>query len=177
MAGSAGFVIFHFLIQFPAPPADSSKAQVFRINYLYSMTGHDIHHLFVYGSLRSGFHSPAYEYISKYFDFIAEGRVKGQMFDLGSYPGAVPTTEEHYIIGELYKIKDVEELSWALAQLDDYEGVAVEEGEEQLYRREPVEVSAANQMVRAWIYWYNSNVEGRPLIASGDMMDYLSKKQ
>jgi gamma-glutamylcyclotransferase (GGCT)/AIG2-like uncharacterized protein YtfP len=87
------------------------------------------YHLFVYGSLRSGFHSPAYEYISRFFDFVGNGRVKGKLYDLGSYPGGVPTKDDAYIIGELYHIRDESEFSWAMAQLDDYEGVDAEAGE------------------------------------------------
>ena len=62
-------------------------------------------HLFVYGSLRSGFHSPAYEYISRYFDLVSEGKVKGKLYDMGEYPAAIPDNGDHYIIGELYVIK------------------------------------------------------------------------
>ena len=140
------------------------------------MSGQGFYHLFVYGSLRSGFHSHAYEYISRYFDFAGHGKVKGKLFDLGSYPGAVPTQDNTFIVGELYKIKDEAEFSWAIGQLDDYEGVAIEEGEVQLYRRELVDVYLGDRSEQAWIYWYNGNVEGKPVIASGDMMDYLSKK-
>ena len=34
------------------------------------------HRLFVYGSLRKGFHHPAYQYISGHFDFIGPATVK-----------------------------------------------------------------------------------------------------
>src|SRR5882724_11010472 len=128
------------------------------------MTNPVNHQLFVYGSLRHGFHSPAYEYISRFFTFVAEAKVKGNLFDMGDYPAAIPTTDNNFISGELYIIKQENEFSWAIGQLDDYEGVKVETSEVQLYRRELTEVYFNNQVAHAWIYWYNADVGGRPLI-------------
>ena len=82
--------------------------------------------LFVYGSLRSGFRSPAYEYISRYFVFVGDARVRGKLFDLGSYPAGIKTNDNTFIVGELYTIKSENEFAWAIGQLDDYEGVTVE---------------------------------------------------
>ena len=145
--------------------------------YLH-MANSPVYHLFVYGSLRKGFRSPVYEYISRFFHFIGEGKVKGQLFDMGSYPGGVPVSasDESYIIGELYKVRDESEFSWAIGQLDDYEGVNVESDEVQLYRRELADVFINNEVIPAWIYWYNGEVTGRPVIASGDLMEYLGSK-
>jgi gamma-glutamylcyclotransferase (GGCT)/AIG2-like uncharacterized protein YtfP len=95
---------------------------------------------------------------------------------MGSYPGGVPAGDESYIIGELYKIRDESEFSWAIGQLDDYEGVNVESDEIQLYRRELADVLMENGMIPAWIYWYNGEVSGRPVIASGDLIEYLGNK-
>ena len=136
-----------------------------------------IFHLFVYGSLRSGFHSPAYEYISRFFTFVGEGKVKGELFDMGEYPAAIPSTKEKFIVGELYSIKHEEEFSWAIGQLDDYEGLAAEEGELTLSRRDLVDVYHAEEVTRAWIYWYHGDVSGRPAIESGDLMQYMRDKK
>ena len=132
--------------------------------------------LFVYGSLRKGFPSSAYRYISEHFDFVAQAKVRGLLFDMGHYPAALPAQDEHYIIGELYTLRHAEEFSWAMAQLDDYEGTAVEEGELPLYRREITTVFAGGEVHSAWIYWYNGNVEGKPPIPSGDVLEYLKEK-
>ena len=146
------------------------------MDYLYKMSGESVYHLFVYGSLRSGFHNQVYEYISRFFEFTGNSKVKGKLYDMGSYPGAVPTNDHSYIIGELYKIKDESEFSWAIGQLDDYEGVNVETDEIQLYRRELTDVLINNETIVAWIYWYNGDVSGRPVIESGDLMEYLGSK-
>lgn len=95
---------------------------------------------------------------------------------MGSYPAGVSSADESYIIGELYQAKNEHEFSWAIGQLDDYEGVSVEPDEIQLYRREVTEVHINGEVTKAWIYWYNGDVNGRPVISSGDMMEYLKKK-
>ena len=136
-----------------------------------------IYQLFVYGSLRSGFKSPAYEYISRYFSFVGEARVRGKLFDMGSYPAGIPSNENSFIIGELYSIKNDMEFSWAIGQLDDYEGVTVEPDEVQLYKRGLTEVMLNDKVTHAWIYWYNGDVTGKPQIASGDLMQYLQERK
>ena len=137
----------------------------------------ELYQLFVYGSLRSGFRSPAYEYISRYFTLLGEAKVRAALYDMGTYPAALPTTENNFIYGELYVIKNIDEFSWAIGQLDDYEGVDVEPDEIQMYRREIAEVHCDNQLTQAWIYWYNGSVIGKPLIASGDVIQYLAQKK
>lgn len=132
--------------------------------------------LFVYGSLRSGFRSPAYEYISRYFVFVGDARVRGKLFDLGSYPAGIKTNDNTFIVGELYNIKSENEFAWAIGQLDDYEGVTVEPDEVQLYRREITEVHINNTITHAWIYWYNGDTSGKKLIESGDMIEYMGRK-
>jgi gamma-glutamylcyclotransferase (GGCT)/AIG2-like uncharacterized protein YtfP len=132
--------------------------------------------LFVYGSLRRGFRNPAYEYLTQYFHLLGEAVVKGQFFDKGAYPVALPTSNEHFINGELYVVNNIEEFGWALEQLDDYEGVNVETGEEPLYRREIVEVFQNGNPSIAWIYWYNQSVQGLPPIATGDVFKYFQEK-
>jgi gamma-glutamylcyclotransferase (GGCT)/AIG2-like uncharacterized protein YtfP len=132
--------------------------------------------LFVYGTLRKGFHHQAYEYITRYFDFVAEAKVKAVMVDKGDFPAAAPVETENYVVGELYKIRNQSEFDYAFAQLDDYEGLCVEEGEVPLYRREIVIADTGNEKVAAWVYWYNRSVEGYPLIESGDILDFINKK-
>src|SRR5437870_1373328 len=132
--------------------------------------------LFVYGSLRSGFHHPAYDYISKHFALISEAKVKGRLYDMGDYPAAISTAEDFFIIGELYELKKAGEFEWSIEQLDDYEGLNPEEGEAPLFKRELTEVFYNNQSTIAWIYWFNQDVTGHPLIASGDIFEYSTYK-
>ncbi len=138
----------------------------------------NIYQLFVYGSLRSGFKSPAYEYISRYFTFVADAKVKGTLHDMGEYPAAKPTNDESYIIGELYAINNKDEFSFAIAQLDDYEGLNPEEGEPALFIREAATVYLnGTTTTQAWIYWFNGNVANRPIIQTGDILQYIAQQK
>ncbi len=140
------------------------------------MNAAGVYKLFVYGSLRSVFKTDAYEYISRFFSFDEVAKVNGALFDLGPYPAAVPAAGS-FIVGELYTIKNESEFNWAIGQLDDYEGVIAEPGEIQLYRRELVDVFTEHATTIAWIYWYNGSVDGKPLIESGDLIQYLQQKK
>lgn len=132
--------------------------------------------IFVYGSLRSGFRNAAYEYLTRYFKYSGEALVKGKFFDAGTHPVALPTDNEHFILGELYTMNSEEEFSWAFEQLDDYEGLHVEAGEIPLYKRSLVEVFQNGETQTAWIYWYNKSIDGMPEIETGDVMRYLQQK-
>lgn len=136
-----------------------------------------VYYLFVYGSLRSGFKSPAYDYISKYFSFVSEGKVKGLLYNMGTYPVAKPCASNHFIKGELYQIKNKDEFSFAIAQLDDYEGVDNTE-EILLFKREKTIVNFKNQQIQeAWVYWFAGDVEGKELIESGDVLEFMQQNQ
>lgn len=132
--------------------------------------------LFVYGSLRSGFRNPVYNYLTRYFHLLGEAVVKGTLYDLGEYPAAAPSHEDKFISGELYAINNPLEFSWAIGQLDDYEGLNGEEGEIPLYKREEVTAYKDGEPHTAWIYWYNGDVSGRPEIESGNLLQYLQQK-
>jgi gamma-glutamylcyclotransferase (GGCT)/AIG2-like uncharacterized protein YtfP len=133
-------------------------------------------YLFVYGSLRSGFKNPAYEYLTSYFSYAGEGLVKGKFYFNGTHPVAIATDNEDMIVGELYRLNNEEEFSWAFEQLDDYEGVNVEVGQSPLYKRTLVHVYQEDKIISAWIYWFNKSVEGFEAIASGDLINYLQQK-
>lgn len=135
-----------------------------------------VNKIFVYGSLRSGFKHPAYEYVSKYFIFVSDAKARGCLYDMGSFPAAIPCNDETFIIGELYNLKDDVDFSWAIGQLDDYEGVNPEEGEPAMYRRAVTTVYYNDTSTQAWIYWYNGEVTGQPVIASGDVLQFIQQK-
>lgn len=98
--------------------------------------------------------------------------MQGNLYDLGEYPGAVPCTEDHWIIGEVYHITSMEEFDKAMEVIDDYEGLIVEPGEVPLFRREPMNILFKNTTVVAWMYWYNKQITNRPRIESGDFVAY-----
>lgn len=129
--------------------------------------------LFVYGSLLSGFKSRAYEYIRRYFRLLGYATVTGTMYDMGHFPVVRRDDTGRVVKGELYEIINTHEFSFAMAQLDDYEGLYPEEGHEAYYLRETAEVNFNGQPVTAWIYWYNHSVNDARIVENGDMLEYL----
>jgi gamma-glutamylcyclotransferase (GGCT)/AIG2-like uncharacterized protein YtfP len=40
-----------------------------------------------------------------------------------------------------------------------------------------VDVFIGDKISRAWIYWYNGDVTGKPVVASGDMLEYIKARK
>jgi gamma-glutamylcyclotransferase (GGCT)/AIG2-like uncharacterized protein YtfP len=118
-----------------------------------------------------------FQYIKDHFDFVGNARVRGLLYDLGEYPAGVPTMDEKFIVGELYSIRNIDEFSWVIGQLDDYEGIVVEPGEAAMYRRALATIYVNNRPTQAWIYWYNGEVAGKPVITSGDVIKFLQSRK
>lgn len=136
------------------------------------------HQLFIYSSLRKGFHQEAYHYITQFFSFESYAKVKGVLSDLCTEVVAIPTAESSFIKGELYKLNKEDDFSWIFGQLDEYEGLIPEPSETPLYRREVTTVYKEDgNTTEAWIYWYNGDVTGLPVIASEDVLEYLQSKK
>ncbi len=133
--------------------------------------------LFVYGSLRSGFHSPAYNYVSRYFTLVGEAKVKGLLYDMGDYPVGVSCSDTKFIVGELYQINHKEAFDFAIAQLDDYEGLNGEDNEDVLYERTVTEIIINETTTLAWTYWYKGNTANKPIVISGDVLQYFEQKK
>ncbi len=131
--------------------------------------------LFVYGSLHSGFKNPAYDYLSQYFELVGTALAKGLLFHNNEFPIAVPVDGEYFIKGELYRIKNDAEFDWAMAQLDDYEGLNVMPGETSLYKRSITTAITDVGTEAAWVYWYNGNTQGMQQIESGNVFDFFNK--
>lgn len=141
------------------------------------MSSNNVFKLFVYGSLRSGFHSPAYNYVSKYFKLTGEAKVKGLLYDMGNYPVGVISSDDKYIVGELYDIINKEAFDYAIAQLDDYEGLNGEDGDDVLYERVVTNILVdETTTTQAWVYWYKGNIANKTIVQSGDVLQYFKEK-
>ncbi|MFW6192941.1 MAG: gamma-glutamylcyclotransferase family protein [Gemmatimonadota bacterium] len=141
----------------------------------------DPRHLYVYGTLRSGGRAPASlrGLLRARGRKVGEGVVEGRLFHAGSYPAAVPVREDDdpagggedgngqgrpEIRGVLYALEEPDEV---LRALDGYEGVQPDDGG--LFRRDVVQVRLDDGRAReAWIYWYNRDPAGLPVIEGGD---------
>jgi gamma-glutamylcyclotransferase (GGCT)/AIG2-like uncharacterized protein YtfP len=134
--------------------------------------------LFVYSSLREGFHKHSYDYVSRYFSFVCKAITKGILSDIEGHPVCTCTLNNSFVEGELYKLNNDKDFSWAFGQLDDYEGVTGEQAEQPLYRRELTTVYKNDgSITEAWIYWYTGDVTGKPVIARGDIVEYINAKR
>ena len=128
--------------------------------------------LFIYSSLRKGFHQDAFSYITQFFSFVSTAKVKGILSVIGSDLVATPATENFFIKGELYKLTNEDHFSWVFGQLDDYEGLDSLQSESPSYRRELTMVYKDDGSITdAWIYWYNGDISGTPIISSKDVLN------
>ncbi len=131
--------------------------------------------LFVYGSLRSGFRTDAYAYLTSFFNFKGPATVQGKLYHNGVVPVARPGAGDDVIVGELYELKKTSDYNWAFGQLDDYEGLSVEPGEIPPYKREIAMVNFEDTPHTAWIYWFNGSTEGMPELGTDDLLKYFNQ--
>lgn len=110
--------------------------------------------LFTYGTLMRGFRLHAL--LEGRADFVDAGEVSGLLFDLGSYPAALPDGGG-VIRGEVYRLHD----PGLLRALDSAEGSR--------YHRGEVGVRLARgRKATAYIYWYAKPVGLAVPIPGGD---------
>ena len=121
---------------------------------------HQDRYVFVYGTLRRG----EVNDINRRHPaptFLGLARIRGALYDLGPYPGAI-LGGEGWVQGEVYAIGPELE-----HQLDLLEEVAPRPSGE--YTRRHLDVDVAGRSLSCLIYEIASaRVRGRPRIASGD---------
>ncbi len=140
--------------------------------------------IFLYGTLLSFFQHPLNKKIQQEGVFLGKGFVRGKLFDLGSYPAAIPN-KNSYVFGEVYKIPEV-----LFFDLDDYEDFNPHYIEQSLFKRKQTKVYLTNnipskneikeflakrnmfQSIVCWIYWYNKKINGHKEILSGNYLEY-----
>lgn len=109
------------------------------------------HTLYVYGTLRPG--------------GAVTHLVPGELYELGWYPGLklLAPDSHSWVVTERIEVDDEQ-----LSNLDTYEGYDPEDELNSLYLRRPY--------LGGWIYVYNSKLEGRRLIESGDWLAHRESK-
>ena len=133
-------------------------------------------YLFVYGTLRKGFAHPVKREIKDDVEWIGETFIRGRLFDIGKYPGAlrIDETKRGCIKGEVLKLTHPRKV---FRILDQYEGFNANAPEDSEYRRDLELVRMPDgKEIKAWVYWYNVNVQGKRRIRNQDYLDYLKKK-
>jgi gamma-glutamylaminecyclotransferase len=112
--------------------------------------------IFVYGTLKLGGSNHRQIADQK---FVGTGRTAPgyQLFDLGAYPGMVPSPEDRAgVTGEIWSVNEA-----ALRRLDRFEGV-----DQGLYRRARIVLQPPDETVAVEAYLYNKSVAGRPSLGS-----------
>lgn len=128
--------------------------------------------IFLYGTLRRGGSRDVLKFYGG-VEFIGPARVRGELHDLGDYPGLRLAAGETWVRGELFAVT-----SETLVQLDEWEGIAPEAPAAGEYRRLRVMAeSDAGDGSECWIYEISPTAShGRPVIAAGDWIAYRASR-
>lgn len=124
--------------------------------------------LFVYGTLMQGMGNPFSEQLSRTSEFLCPATVQGRLYDVrGEYPCAVVSSDPRELIhGELYRFNDPTTLFQAL---DPYEDCFPEDANRSLFVRTIASVTTqSKEELSAWIYFWNSPLDGLSRIPSGN---------
>ncbi len=110
--------------------------------------------LLVYGTLMRGF--ALHHLLEGRASFVGDGALRGRLYDLGAYPGAVPG-DDGLIHGEVYRV--LEPALWSV--LDSAEGA-------QYHRREASVTIKGSGVRAAFVYWYAGPLGRAVPIPDGD---------
>jgi gamma-glutamylcyclotransferase (GGCT)/AIG2-like uncharacterized protein YtfP len=121
-------------------------------------------HLFVYGTLTRGSRSPFAALLEARARYIGNAWVRGRLYRLGHFPGAVPDpASRSRIWGDVYFLRD----PMLIGAIDQYEGCGAYGRAVPLFRREAVQVVlAGGKELDAWIYRFTGRTKGRPAVHS-----------
>ena len=123
-------------------------------------------YLFVYGTLKPGCVPELMAGVAAQLRAMAEGSVRGALYNLGGYPGAVPNAgATDRIFGTVMELPADKNI---LRALDEYEGFDPAAPEACEFVRELREVElAADGSLNCWFYRYNRKPDEASLIVDG----------
>lgn len=122
--------------------------------------------IFVYGTLRRD--ADMHRLLVDQVELIGHGSCQGRLYRVGSYPGAVASTDpEERVYGEVYALRS----DAVLSRLDRYEecGPGFAEPTEYVRRYRNVTLQDGGTC-GAWVYEYNLPTVGLEWIVSGDFL-------
>jgi gamma-glutamylcyclotransferase (GGCT)/AIG2-like uncharacterized protein YtfP len=126
-------------------------------------------YLFSYGTLQPGLApdeiAPSVSQLAE----VGKGVVRGVLYDLGDYPGAIlEPLSEFEILGTVYRLPQDEEV---LRRIDAYEAYYPESPEKSLFLRvvSPVKFDSG-MTVPCWIYVYNGAMGGARILEDGQFV-------
>lgn len=120
--------------------------------------------LFVYGTLLDNDNEFAI-FLKNNSRFYSPGKLKGKLFNISEYPGAVfYGDDENYIYGSILELINTEKV---LPVIDDYEGYGDDQIQPNEFVRALASLETQDGIVICWLYLYNLPVAGLPIIESG----------
>jgi gamma-glutamylcyclotransferase (GGCT)/AIG2-like uncharacterized protein YtfP len=127
------------------------------------------HTVFVYGTLRKG---GSNHFRMDGAEFVGKGTVGGGIYLIDSNPElifpALKLDNEGRVVGEVYRVSETQ-----LIALDAFEGISERYEEPYEYRREMVTVEMdAGDPVNAWVWVWNSCLDGAKPLPEGDWLLY-----
>jgi gamma-glutamylcyclotransferase (GGCT)/AIG2-like uncharacterized protein YtfP len=110
-------------------------------------------YLFSYGTLQPG-HAPAeIAPTVRQFRRVGTGFVRGRLYDLGEYPGAVLSRTGLPVRGQVFELPDDPKI---LRRLDEYEGFNPSQPKGSLFvRRRCLVTLKDGKRLSCWVYTYN----------------------
>ncbi len=129
--------------------------------------------LFVYGSLRRNYRHTMHDILEEYARYQGEGIFQGKLYDLGSYPGAILSSDSSdRIVGEIYQLRQADKV---LRLLDRYEGCHPQSPDPEYVRQQSLVTLYDGKSLLAWIYLYCRAIHNQVLIPHGDYLRYLER--
>ncbi len=123
-------------------------------------------YLFSYGTLRPR-HAPAeIAPTVRLLRRVGRGSVRGRLYDLGEYPGAVLSRTGPAIAGQIFELPEDPDV---LRRLDEYEGFDPSHTQGSLFVRMKWPVTLQNgKKLSCWVYAYNGSPDRARSITRGD---------
>jgi hypothetical protein len=125
--------------------------------------------VFVYGTLRKG---GSNHFRMDGSEWVGKGIVEGSIYQIDSNPNlvfpALKLDAGGRVLGEVYRVSDAQ-----LKALDDFEGISERYEEPYEYRRlmTAVEMESGDKAY-AWVWEWNSCLEGAKILSEGDWLLY-----
>jgi gamma-glutamylcyclotransferase (GGCT)/AIG2-like uncharacterized protein YtfP len=134
-------------------------------------------YLFVYGTLLSEYgDNESHQWVDKYAEYMGKAKMDGKMYMVDYYPGIIPcqTGEKYCVKGELYRLKEPENLFSLLDRYEEYNPMDPAHSE-YVRKQTKVELKNDGKIYTAWVYYFNQSVEDLEFMPKGDFLNEYHK--
>lgn len=98
-------------------------------------------------------------FLRQHSKMLGTGTMRGRIFSLGDYPGAVHEPEATSTVnGDVFELKNNE---LVFKVLDEYEGIGEQFPEPYEYDRILCPIQLFGQEIQCWVYVWNPNSKGK----------------